>query len=431
MTKFTIEDSKNYAAQVVRLPEPFALPKLDRLVGVGVFGVTVLVTRDWAEREGQLAVFFPAESQLSEKLAHEACLYRDAGLNADPDQTGYFEKSRRVKATKFRGTVSGGFLMPVEEVASIFNVPPSGFVENLTFDHIDGQKVCEKYRLKPEREQGVREKGKLRHAFRRVDNALFPEHIETDQYQRNEHVLDDDDFFIVTQKLHGTSFRIGRVPVRRKQTWRDRIAAWLRIPTPDTELDVVYGSRHSIKDVNNPDQAHFYDTDLWTEFGKTIADRIPAGVIVYGELIGWADVVTPIQQGHTYDLAAGDRDLYVYRVAVISAGGDMYDLHWDAVRAFCRNHGLKHVPELWRGPKHAFRIDDYKEKDFHRASFSENYPDKPVSLSKGGTGVDEGIAIRIDRGQQVPLLFKMKNDSHYLFETAQLDAEAVDIEADA
>jgi hypothetical protein len=435
MTKFEIIDTPNYAAQVVRVPAPYALPNADRLVGLGIFGYTVITQKDGDIREDDLAVFFPAESQISDDLARHANLYRHEFLNRDSTQKGYLEDNRRVRALKLRGTISNGLVLPVAVVADAFGVPDSVFTEGLAFDHINGDEVSRKYRVKEPVATTSREKANVKKAFKRVDAAMFPVHIETDQYLRNEHLIAENDTLIVTQKLHGTSFRAGRVPVRRKLTWLERLARRLGVKVAEHELDVVFGSRQVIKDVNNPDQAHYYGTDLWSEIGREVQDRIPANVIVYGEVVGWTKDGAQIQPGHTYHLPRGERALFLYRVSFITETGDLYDLSWDQVRTFANEHGFQHVAELWRGPKHDFYLPAFDEVDFARSFMAgaelgiRAYVDVPLPLSKDGTGADEGIAIRVDRGGRVPLLFKHKNASHFLYETAQLDAGEVDLES--
>jgi hypothetical protein len=429
--KLEIKDSANYAAVVVRVPEPFKLPNSDRLYGVGIFGYTVVVDTSWVAREGELAVFFPAEAQLAEWFTSEANLFRHNERNKDQTESGYLEDNRRVRALKLRGTVSNGLLLPISVLGK------AGFAEGDTFDTIDGVEYCRKYRIKEPQPPRSREDRKLSKAFKRVDAKLFPVHVETDQYLRNEHLLSDDDILIVTQKLHGTSWRGANTLVKRKPTWRDWVASKvLRVPVQETYFDLLAGSRQVIKDPKSTTQNHFYAYDLWTKKLEEVAGLIPENVVVYGEVVGYTDGGGPIQKGHTYGAVLGTNDLYVYRVAVITNSGDLWDLSWDQVVHFCQTRGLKHVPELWRGPKEAFRLEDFVEKNFSAEQYGERldgkhlYVDEPVPLSDGGTGADEGIAIRVDRGGNIPLLFKYKNDSHYLYETAQLDSGEVDIESE-
>lgn len=247
MSKLEIKDSANYAAQVVRVPAPFPLPNADRLVGLGILGYTVITAKDGNIKEGDLAVFFPAEAQLGEHITRTANLFRHSEYNADPEQKGYLEDNRRVRALKLRGTVSNGLLLPVDVVAEAFGVKPEDLTEGAIFDHIGGAEVSRKYRVKVDEPRNAHEKAKLKKAFKRVDAAMFPVHIETDQYLRNEGLLSDDDVLIVTQKLHGTSIRVGRVPVRRELTWLERLAKKVGVKVAEMEVDVVYGSRNVIK----------------------------------------------------------------------------------------------------------------------------------------------------------------------------------------
>lgn len=439
--KLEINDSANYAAQVVRVPELFKLPNSDRLYGVGIFGYTVVVDDSWLDREGELAVFFPAESQLSPEFTRHANLYRHNEKNANPEESGYLEDNRRIRALKLRGTVSAGLLLPVavvEELARSIKakVHVDDLLEGATFDTIDGVEISRKYRLKEPQAPRSREDKKLAKAFKRVDAKLFPVHVETDQYLRNEHLLSEDDILIVTQKLHGTSWRGARTLVKRKPTWRDWWARKvLRVPVQEQYFDLLAGSRQVIKDPKSTTQNHFYAYDLWTKKLEEVGSNIPENVIVYGEIVGYTEGGGEIQKGHTYGAEEGKNDLYVYRVSLVTNSGDLYDLSWDQVVHFCQTHGFKHVPELWRGFKRDFRLEEFVEVDFARnqfayaASGNRAYVDDPVKLTGKGTGADEGIAIRVDRGGNIPLLFKYKNDSHYLYETAQLDAGELDLEA--
>lgn len=435
--KLEIKDSANYAAQVVEVPELFKLPNSDRLYGAGIFGNTIVVDSSWLSREGTLAVFFPAEAQLAEWFTSQANLFRHNEKNADPTEAGYLEDNRRIRAIRLRGTVSAGLLLPLDVLGK-----GNGFAEGDTFDTIDGVEYSRKYRLKEPQPPRSREDRKLAKAFKRVDAKLFPVHVETDQYLRNEHLLSDDDVLIVTQKLHGTSWRGANTLVKRKPTWRDWWAKKvLRVPVQETYYDLLAGSRQVIKDPKSTTQKHFYAVDeggydLWTKKLHEVSSRIPQNVIVYGEIVGFTDSGAEIQKGHQYGEVEGDNTLYVYRVSIITNSGDLYDLAWDQVVHFCNTHGFKHVPELWRGFKKDFNLDEFVELDFARnqfayaASGNRAYTDNPVPLSGKGTGADEGIAIRVDRGGQVPLLFKYKNPSHYAYETEILDSGEVDMESE-
>ena len=431
-----IKGNRNYSAQVVRMPAPRTHPNADRLEIFDLFGYQV-ISSIGTHREGDLAMFFPAEAQLSASLCWYANLFRHSELNLDKEQKGYLEDNRRVRALKLRGVVSSALVLPLEEVLNAFNAIKHSdeFPVGLSFDHIGETEVSRKYVVKQTVEQVSPEDRKYKKAFKRVDAELFPQHVDTDQFFRVVDGLNLDDELIVTQKLHGTSGRFGRVPVRRELKWYERLAAKLGVQVKDYELDVLAGSRKVIKDPKSTTQNHFYKHDVWNDMLEGIERLIPEGYILYGEIVGFTPDGDPIQKGHTYDEYPGEMSLYVYRVATVNYSGDVVDLSWDQVRGFCQQRDLNTVPELWRGPLAEFEWRQFEEKNFYREfaegtdSVGASHRDIPVPLSEGGTGVDEGIAIRVERGAMTPYLMKVKNASHFAFETAQLDAGEVDLES--
>ncbi|QGJ94074.1 RNA ligase [Mycobacterium phage Command613] len=440
--KLDAPKNKNYAAQVVRVPATLELKGLDNLVGVPVLGCQALTQRD--TKEGDLRIAFTVETQLSTDYAHYNNLFRDAERNEDPNETGYLENHRRIKAMKLRGHKSSALLMPLESVAWT-GVDPSELQEGDTFDTLNGHEICRKYELPVKHTHGAKA-SKVQRAFKRVDSKVFPEHLDTDNFFRSAHLLEAGREVVVTQKLHGTSIRVGNVPVLRQKKWLERlINRWVK--TPDYEFDVVYGSRKVIKDVNNPNQNHYYQSDIWTEYGKKIAALIPEGFIVYGELIGWTSDGAPLQKGYTYDVPRGEAHLYVYRVAHINTQGHLSDLSWDGVKQFCQVRGLKWTPEMDRvsfggaDPEYPsieeltqyitqamdMRYADHYDKTVAGTAVAALI-DRPISLSDKKS-VDEGVCLRQDG--LVPTILKAKSPKFFEYETKLLDSGEVDTESAA
>lgn len=477
MSVLELKGSRNYAAQIVRIPKVVTLERLDNLVGVPVLGGQALVSKG-EYSEGNLAIAFGPETQLSHEFVAANSLYRHQELNADPGKAGYLEDNRIIRAIRLRGHKSNVLLMPL---SSLYRLMPLGGtpVEGTNFDHVSGVEICRKYEVPVK--AGTRGATKIEKAFKRVEEAVFPKHLETDQFARNSHTIPIGRELIVTQKLHGTSARVGFVPVLRA---KGRVEKFLNrwLPTATHEYAMVYGSKNSVKDANNPRQAHFYDSDLWTHYGKQLDGILPEGCIVYGELVGFTPEGGAIQKGYTYEAKPREAELYVYRVAFVNEQGFLHDLPWDGVRDFCEQRGLNHVPELhrisrfeddtdwsgnvtsgldslqewvesqylnirfrdywqkWDDYNHLKSIyspeqfDDYidaawdarREDVWTPADEDEPFVDRPLALSDGKS-VDEGVCIRWD--SIVPTTLNAKASKFLEYESAQLDKDIIDIES--
>ncbi|WP_301119851.1 RNA ligase family protein [Mycolicibacterium fortuitum] len=417
----------NYAATIVKVPPTIKLDGLDNLVGVPLFGYQALTQN--TTQAGDLRVLFTAETELDFEYARENDLHRDESLNVTDGATGYLEKHRRIKAVKLRGHRSNALLMPLESLLYTgFNIDT--LQPGDTFDELNGHTICRKY-VAPVKEGTPRRVGpKIK---QRIDQKHFPMHVDTEHLFRNLDRFRQPTRVVVTQKLHGTSWRGGRVPVAREKGRVERfLNRWF--PTKDHEHEVVFGSRRVIKghDGNN----HFYDTDVWTEFGKTIADRIPEGFLVYGELIGWTldgdGNASPIQKGYTYNVTTGQgAELYVYRVATINTAGIIADLSWEGVKEFCASAGLSHAPELATDVIWAARDDDatiaYYTEQYLDLRLTDRY-DNALPLSDRKT-VDEGVCVRVEG--VVPRIFKARSPKFLEWETKALDRGDADLEATA
>ena len=141
--------------------------------------------------------------------------------------------------------------------------------------------------------------------------------------------------------------------------------------------------------------------------------------------MGWLpDTSTPIQSGYTYRIPVGVYEFFVYRVAVVTEDGGLYDLSWDGVREFCAARGLNHVPELWRGRKSEFDPTHWTDQRFAEAASAarltgvELFRDIPLPLADESPG-DEGI-IALREGV-VPFALKVKSPVFLEAESRQMD----------
>ena len=417
--------NSNYAATVVRIERLIPLTAdgpgkmdCDNVVGAPLLGYQAVVSKD--TQVGDVGIVFTAETQLSDEYIRENNLYRHPENNKDTKKSGYLEDNRRVKAVKFRGHRSDALFMPLSSLA-FTKIRLDELEVGDTFDVLGGKEICQKYEIKRKTVARV-EKNKHKE-FKRVEEKFLPEHYDSENYFRNRDAISPGREIIVTQKLHGTSVRIANTIVKRKLTLRDKIAKAMGAHIAETEFDYVYGSRRVIKDVNNPDHQHFYDSDIWTDAGQKIHDSIPENFILYGELIGYTPNGALIQDRYAYDLDPGQNDLYIYRVAMVSNQGMLVDLAWDLVKEFCRDRGIKHVPELWRGQHMNFNAEDWLNKNFHK-ELHGGYP-QAVPLADDSP-CDEGVCVRIDG--IAPYILKAKSPDFLQMESENLDKGVIDTE---
>lgn len=422
---FDTPENVNYAATIVKLPQGLLLEGLDNLVGVPMFGYQALTQKEGYEL-GALRVLFMAETQLDTDYARENNLFREATLNRDASETGYLEPNARVKAIRLRKHQSDALLMPLSSLAytgyDVSTLKPGD-----TFDKLNGHTICRKY-IPKGKKQATQGQPKVR---KQVDERLFPKHLDTEHLFRNLHYFRDARRVVVTQKLHGTSWRGGNIPVNRTKGRFERFVNWLGIATPDTEYKHVFGSRNVVK--GRSENNHFYKTDLWAKFGEKLEGKIPENFIVYGELVGWVSEDEPIQKGYTYNLPPGQCELYVYRVATVNPKGVIADLSWEGVKEFCASLDLKTVPEFGYDVEH---LPNAESEELFVLAYQETYMDLRYADSFPNSGylplsdrktVDEGICLRIEG--QIPHVFKAKSPKFLEHETKQLDKGEVDLEA--
>ena len=413
--------SDNYAARIVRLPEPRTIDNLDNLVAIDLFGYTALTQRD--AKAGDLRVMFFAETQLSEEFARKSNLFRKVEFNESDTETGFLEVNRRVKAIRLRGNESNALLMPLESLA-FTGVDPATLSEGDSFTEINGAEVCRKYE-QPKKPQ-TQGQARLKH---RVNEKNFPQHVDSEHLFRNLGAFRKPTRVVTSQKLHGTSWRGGRVPVEREKKWYERFLNRVGIPTADYRHEVWFGSRRVVK--GRSDNNHYYDSDLWSWYGEKVAELIPENVILYGELVGWTPEGAPIQKGFTYNLPKGECELYVYRACSVNSDGLLIDMSWEALKTFCTDRGLKHVPELDVDVLEVLADDDadliaeYTARWLNRRYHDEGFTNAvPLSDPKS---VDEGVCIRVEGAP--PRIYKSKASRFLEHESKMADQEVEDIEA--
>ena len=426
-------DSTNYTCQVIKLPPKMPVKGLDNLVEVNVQGNSVLVGKD--SNEDELYLFFPAECQISDEFLKANNLYRHENLNSDSTQKGFFEDNRRVKAIKFKGIISSGFVIPIESLNNLMKIDGRALSDiqlGVEFNELGGVEICKKYLKKIPGEKGF-SNPRAKVLDNIIDSKLAPEHPDTAQLMRNVHKLTLDTEIVVTYKLHGTSARTYNTLVKRKLTWKDKLAKFFGIKVQEENYDYVAASRRTLKSVGFeelPGKNHFFtEGDLWSQVAKDfLEDKLNKGESIYYEIIGKTYGGEAIQGGYSYGF---DRpEIYVYRIANINPQGIEVDLSYDQMVERATQIGLDVCPLLFKGKLKEF-LDKYLhprsgdiEQDLNQIFYNQLL-EKPSILDS--SVVEEGFCVRIDKYPKAET-FKVKSKKFLAHESAALDKDVVDIE---
>lgn len=135
--------NENYAAVVVEIKTLLPLANCDNVQAAIIMGNQVIVSKE--VKTGDIGLYFPLETQLSEIYLKNNNLYRKPEMNLKPTLKGYFEENGRIRCIKFRGNKSEGLFMPIESVQFAGGLH---FNTNDTFDEINGFEICRKYIIK-------------------------------------------------------------------------------------------------------------------------------------------------------------------------------------------------------------------------------------------------------------------------------------------
>lgn len=452
--KLTIrEDSKNYTCTVVKLPVKQKVEGLDNLVKVTVFGNDVLTKKD--ADESQLYLFFPAECQLAPNYIYYNNEYRNNTENKDQSQKGYFEQNCRVKAIKFKGVISTGYLAPVSTLSWLLGDKTiNSFKEGDEFTDIDRVNICKKYVIKHIQTPGTKE-SRYNKKLKRFDKLVpnqFRFHTDTSQLARNLHVFHPEDIIVITDKWHGTSAVFANLLIKKELKWYERLAIKLGIPVNDLQYDDLYSSRSVIKNryINKEATAGFYGEDIWAVVHNEIKSKIEPGISLYGEIVGFLPSGKHIQKGYDYgcskpydtgngiihDTPDKEHKFMVYRITYTKPDGNVIEFSWQQIKNYCQKYQLEHVKELYFGSLFQFlpsllgRLGiKYDERDWSEKLFeglSLHYLEKDCKWCINKVPA-EGICVRRD-GLESYSTYKLKSKRFLERETKELDRGEVNIE---
>ena len=356
--------SHEYCCTVVQIGEVTPIDGTDFLGKTLVNGFQVVVRRD-AVRQGDILVYCPIETvlntdflaannafELSERLlnANFSVVQRliDQGQRHEAQRrVGLFGKNGRIKMRRLRGEVSMGCLFPFSYFANWLGadkvtIDPAAHIGQ-DFDTVAGIPFVKVY-LPPSssrRIEPINKRNKKLKKWSRLIPGEFTFHYDTEMLNREIRRIKPTDRVVISVKVHGASICMGNVRVKNPKQFRSKWLTRLYRLLParwqkyDIGYDLVYASRTIVKNATlNPRRnAGFYEADIWCDFHDLLLGKIPQGVEIFGEILGYI-TGTPqlLQPGYDYGCAEGTNKMMPYRVSIKQSNGTRRELNIDEVR---------------------------------------------------------------------------------------------------
>jgi len=309
-------------------------PNADRLDIVRFAGWSI-VTQKGNFTSGDRAVYFPIDSVLPSELE----------LELFPPESKIKLSKSRIKTIKIRGAISQGMLVPTN-APSIVSRCGQVFI---------GDDITEKLgvtKYEPPIEQAPLGMGVTRATKK---HPYFPEYAKIPHFKNYPTLFEEGEQVVVTEKIHGTNFRAGWVPVDLDTFWKRIKYMALSLVGKAQEWEFVFGSHH----VNIADKGYgngFYPKNVYQEAVENygLRHKIPMGFVIYGEIYG-----AGIQGGYSYGLDPGEHRLAIFDVLVANDRGDQSFLDWAGVEHFGTSLLLPLVPVLYKGSYKPEIIDQW------------------------------------------------------------------------
>ena len=470
----------NYLATICKVTNLTPIPNSDNLLKSTINGYDMIISKDTCI--GDIVVYFPCESKISEKYLSSNNLYcqSDCELNANYSEVkklmdennntanltiieenlrkirsmcGFFSKNNRVRVVKLRGEYSEGFIAPVSSLELAYPTAAGTDWNNYVgtqFDIIDGNLIVEKYlpyKAVQESSKNSRFNKNMKKLkkFDRIIPGTFSFHYDTRMLAEHVDEINPNDTISISVKIHGTSAVFAKVPVKRELTLKEKIKKFFGLEVNDIEIGEVYSSHSVIKNkyINKDAKPGFYGEDVWGVVAKYIFPCMNDYMTVYGEICGYMpNSATFIQKNHDYGCRTGEWKFMPYRITTLMANGEFFEWDLDNVRDWTLRMIDEHpdlkdrlMPPtiLYIGQaKSVFSdipVDDNWRANFLNAlktSYDWIGMEKNEPLCKNKVP-REGIVIRIVH-DKFPRAWKLKSKAHYALATKMHDNNEVDIE---
>ena len=390
----------SYTAIVCKLTNVRPHPNADRLQLATVYGHQIIVGLDYVE--GQIGVFFRTDGQLSEEFAKANDLVQYTDPVTGERRGGFFPKNRRVRAINLRGEKSEGFFAPMNMFEFTGNTSMLQLGDE--FDKYNGVPICNKYETRATKQARGR---KITH---RRETEMLRMHVDTKQFRYEVDKIPVGSLITLTEKLHGTSHRFGRVLDDAPLNY-PRLRRLLRLPLTKKVWCYLSGTRRVILERYKGNLYHD-DESFRHNVCALLRGNLHKGEVLYMEIVGYTTTGATIMGKQSiekikdkalrndligmygkymvyhYGCEPGVAKAYVYRIVRHNEDGVATELSWSQVKARCSELGIEHTPELSQEIVHGKNLHNYlKIVVEHSVKGASLLTDKHIR---------EGVVIRVD-----------------------------------
>jgi len=419
--------NSNYLAKIVKIKNLRKHNNADRLQITSIDFQDVIVGLD--AKEGDIYCFFPLECQINKNFLSFTNSFRHSELNQDKEKVGFFEDNCRVRAVKLRGEKSMGYIVPIEELEKFIGKDLKDYIDE-EFDTVDNILLLQKYIIKTRESNITNGKGRKLKISRLVEGQVRL-HVDTENLRKNAFKINPEDEITITYKVHGTSWWVSNLLVKKKLNLFYKFLKLIGIKIIDKEYDYIYGSRKVVKnEYETSGKQHFYDTDIWGEIKEEIKEFIPKGYTIYGECLGYTKSGSEIQSKYDYGCNVGEKRIQIYRITFTNEDGVVNDLSSKQIKEFCDRFGLEYVHIFYMGlagnlyPE--LNLNEHWQEEFIRR-LEKDYNDKNCFMCKNEVP-EEGIVLRKETLFYFEA-YKLKSWKFLEWESKELDKGEVDIES--
>lgn len=278
---------------------------------------------------------------------------------------------------------------------------------------------------------------------------------------KNLHRFSGDSLISVTYKLHGTSGISSYVLCKKPVPFYTKalVGIWNTFQSffipgdhsmemEDTQYDYLYSSRKVIKNSElNPGAQHYYDVDIWGLAHDKVKDFLQKGMTFYYEIVGYTPSGSGIQGEFDYGQDPGTFGIYIYRITSTNIDGKVIEFSAKQVQDFCKENGLKAVPELYYGyakdlvdhfellmnsddfggNKLLCKVNSEFNSDEFLARMKREFNERDCFMSRNKVP-EEGVVVRIEANDLQ--VFKCKSLAFLEKETKSLDKGESNMEDD-